>query len=62
MPKRLEDRIKDLCAKAVETPASPQLDEILQQLQAALSEHAQKMRKMVAAFPARPTRRSGDTD
>jgi len=33
MPKRLEDRIKDLGAKAVETPASPQLDEIFRQLQ-----------------------------
>ena len=60
MPKRLEDRIKDLCAKAVGTPASPQLDETLQQLQSALSEHTQRIRKMVAAYPARPARRSDD--
>jgi len=62
MPKRLEDRIKDLCAKAVGTPASPQLDEILQQLQSALSEHTQRIRKMVAAYPARVARRSDDRD
>jgi hypothetical protein len=60
MPKRLDDRIKGLCAKAVGTPASPQLDEILEQLQSALSEHTQRMRKMVAAYPARPARRSDD--
>jgi hypothetical protein len=60
MPKRLEDRIKDLCAKAVGTPTSPQLDEVLQQLQSALSEHTQRIRKMVAAYPARPARRSDD--
>jgi hypothetical protein len=62
MPKRLEDRIKDLGAKAVETPASPQLDEIFRQLQSALSEHTQRMRKMAAAFPSQPARRSGDRD
>ena len=50
MPQQLEDRIKDLCAKAVETPASPQLNEILMQLQASLSEHTQRMRKMVVGF------------
>jgi hypothetical protein len=63
MLKRLEDRIKDLCAKVVETPASPQLD-ILEQLQAALSEHTQRMRmrKMVAVFPTLPMRRSDDID
>jgi hypothetical protein len=42
----MEDRIKDLCAKAVETPASPQLGKIFRQLQSALSEHTQRMRKM----------------
>jgi hypothetical protein len=59
MPQQLEDRIKNLCAKAVETPAFPHLDNILTQLQAALSEHTQRIRKMVVAFPARTRRSSG---
>jgi hypothetical protein len=35
----MEDRIKQLCAKAVTTPESPELNEILKQLQSALHEH-----------------------
>jgi len=60
MPQRLEDRIKELCAQAVETPASPQLDEILQQLKTALGEHTGRIRKMAAEFPAPIKRRSTD--
>ncbi|GEM_PF-6408931 len=41
MSQRLDDRIKELCAKAVATPESPELEEILQQLQKALHEHAE---------------------
>ena len=36
MSQRLEDRIKELCAKAVVTPESPELNAILKQLHAAL--------------------------
>jgi hypothetical protein len=53
MRQRLDDRIKDLCAKAVATPQSPELNEILQELQAALAEHTRRLRKLVADFPAR---------
>jgi hypothetical protein len=53
MPQRLDDRIRELCAKAVATPESPQLDEILRQLQQALHEHAKRLREMVAYYPVR---------
>jgi hypothetical protein len=57
MPEQpLDDRIKELCAKAVATPPSPELEEILSQLQTALREHGQQMRKMAASFRARMKR------
>jgi hypothetical protein len=40
MSQRLDDRIKEICAKAVAIPESPELEEILQQLQKALHDHA----------------------
>jgi hypothetical protein len=59
MSQRLEDRIKDLCAKAVATPESPELNAILKDLQAALAEHAGRLRKMVFdGLPVHPERRS----
>jgi uncharacterized coiled-coil protein SlyX len=60
MSQRLDDRIKELCVKAAATPDSPELNEILQQLKAALAEHTLRMRNLVAAFPraVRPERRS----
>jgi uncharacterized coiled-coil protein SlyX len=63
MFQRLEDRIKELCVKAAATPQSPELSEVLQQLKAALAEHTQRMRKLVAGFPGtvRSERRSTDT-
>ena len=63
MFQRLEDRIKELCHKAAATPQSPELEEILQNLQAALAEHTRRMRKLAAGFPVmvRPERRSTDT-
>jgi hypothetical protein len=62
MFQRLEDRIKELCVKAAATPQSSELDEILQQLKAALSEHTRRMRMLAAGFPVmvRPERRSAD--
>jgi hypothetical protein len=62
MPQRLDDRIKELCAKAVATPASPELEEILQQLQDALHEHTERIRKMLSHYPNRPERRSRTKD
>jgi formylmethanofuran dehydrogenase subunit E len=59
MSQRLEDRIKELCAKAVVTPESPELNAILKELQAALAEHARRLRKMVFdGVPLHPERRS----
>jgi hypothetical protein len=43
--RRLEDRIRELCAKAVATPESRELTEVAQQLKSALHEHAQRARK-----------------
>jgi hypothetical protein len=51
------DRIKELCAKAVATPESPELERVLQQLQKALHEHSERLRKLVAHYPDRPERR-----
>jgi hypothetical protein len=62
MFQRLEDRIKELCHKAAATPQSPELEEILQHLKAALAEHTRCVRKLAAGFPVmvRPERRCTD--
>jgi hypothetical protein len=60
MPQRLDDRIKELCAKAITTPPSPQLDEILTELKSSLHEHTERMRKAAANYRARHERRSKD--
>ena len=57
----MEDRIKELCAEEVATPESPELNEILKQLQAALSEHTLRMRRLAAELPFRAKRRSADS-
>jgi hypothetical protein len=57
MSQRLDDRIKELCAKAVAPPESPELEEILQALQDALREHSERLRKTLAQYPTRPERR-----
>lgn len=59
---RLEDRIKELCHEAAATSNSPKLDEILQDLKAALSEHTRRPRTGVAGFTGRvrPARRWTD--
>ena|ERR1700694_3854957 len=58
MSPRLEDRIKELCAKVVTTPQSPELNEILKQLQSALHEHNGRLRGMVASRDTHTERRS----
>jgi hypothetical protein len=55
--RRLEDRIRELCAKAVATPESRDLNEITQQLKTALHEHAQRVRKRLLKFPIPSDRR-----
>jgi hypothetical protein len=63
MFQRLDDRIKELCYKAAATPQSPELEENLQHLKAALAKHTRPMRKLAAGFPVmvRPERRCTDT-
>ena len=40
MPDQLENRIKELCAKAIELPdSSPALNEVIKELQAVLHQH-----------------------
>ncbi len=58
MNRRLEDRIRELCAKVVRMPDTPEWNKTLQQLTAALQEHARRMRKLVAELPMRTDRRS----
>ena|ERR1700692_2458598 len=49
MPHRLENRIKELCAKALDLPDhSPQLNDVIKELQAVLHEHTIRLRKMAA--------------
>ena len=58
MFQRLEDRIKQLCAKALSTPESPELNEVLKQLQDALHEHTNRLRDMAGSRQIRTERRS----
>jgi hypothetical protein len=60
MKRRLEDRIRDLCAEVVNTQDSPEWNNILQNLAAALHEHARRMRKLLVELPVRTERRSAD--
>jgi hypothetical protein len=46
--RRLEDRIRELCARAV-TAQDPELDSIFSALQSALREHNERLRKLAAA-------------
>ena len=62
MPQRLNDRIRELCAMAVATAASPELEEILRQLRKALHEHAKRLRKVLSEYPLRRERRSTKKD
>ena len=56
--RRLEDRIRTLCAQAMATNTdSAQLPEVLEQLQAALHDHVDRMRKLAAGYPLPPERR-----
>jgi hypothetical protein len=53
--RRLEDRIRSLCAKAV-AAGSGELNPILSDLKADLHEHTQRLRTMAAASTLRPPR------
>ena len=49
MPRRrLEDRIQDLAARAVAARDPVEVNDVIQQLRAALHEHADRLRKLAA--------------
>lgn len=43
---QLTDRIRELCAKAIALPDSTELNDVLKELNAALSEHTRRLRNM----------------
>ncbi|HEY7096521.1 MAG TPA: hypothetical protein VH437_07350 [Terriglobales bacterium] len=60
MPARqLNDRIMDLCRKAIETPEGPELEKIARELRDALSEHIERIRQKALHPP--PDRRHNDS-
>jgi hypothetical protein len=61
MNRRLEDRIRNLCAEVVSAPDTSEWNsKVLQQLTAALHEHARRMRRLIADLPLRTERRAAD--
>jgi hypothetical protein len=59
MLRRLEDRIRNLCAKAVVSEDTPELQEVLEQLRAALHEHNVRLRKLPTEPQLEQRRRAG---
>ena len=57
-PRRLEDRIREWCIKAVATPDPAEFNEVIQQLREALQEHAKRLRQLAAGKPQSPDRRN----
>jgi homoserine kinase len=57
----LEDRIRELCAKAVVTDEPAELNELLAQLTAALHEQVDQIRKRVMQDKLAPERRFSRT-
>ncbi len=56
--RRLDDRIRSLCAQAVEVNDPEKLTPILGELSAALRDHTARIRKLAAARPSLPDRRA----
>lgn len=59
MLRRLDDKIRELCAKAVATQDSSELHDILQQLRASLHEHVRRLRKSALSRPLPSEKRAG---
>ena len=57
-PRELEDRIRDLCARASHADEA-EIRNVLQELRAALQKHTQLLRKMAAEKLTGGTRQSG---
>jgi len=49
MLRRLEDRIRDLCAKTITASTGDELESVLVRLKSALHEHTERIRKVAAA-------------
>ena len=49
--RRLDDRIRELCAKAVRCQDSAELQRVLAELRAAMREHTERLRRSVVNFP-----------
>jgi hypothetical protein len=58
MLRGLDDRIRELCAKAVATQDSSELHDFLQQLRAAVHEHVKRLRKSALSRSFPPKRRA----
>ncbi|MCU1298757.1 MAG: hypothetical protein JWO91_3035 [Acidobacteriaceae bacterium] len=56
MHPRLEDKIQELCSKAIAAKEQPEIEAAIAELRAALKEHIHKMRERVISFPE-PERR-----
>jgi len=48
---RLDDRIRELCAKAIITEDAGELRQVLRELRAAIHEHTTRLRKLAANYP-----------
>lgn len=59
--RRLEDRIRELCAKAVVTKDPAEVNVILEQLSGALHEQVERIRKQIVQPPVVPERRFSRT-
>jgi hypothetical protein len=57
LSRRLDDRIRDLCAKAVEADQE-ELESIFAELKQALREHAERLRKLAVRKLVRTTSES----
>ena len=55
--RRLDDRIRRLCAQAVETSDADELNQILVQLTVSLRTHTERVRQLAAMRPTPPERR-----
>jgi hypothetical protein len=59
MLRRLDDRIRELCAKAVKNQDPAELHKVLEQLRAALREHTQRLRYSAVNPPIPREKRAG---
>jgi hypothetical protein len=54
--RRLEDRIRELCTRAIDTAEHAQFNEVIEEIREALHEHANRLRKLAATKIPEPER------